>query len=119
MLSRKKAASDAPAGPAVQVERRAAVRIASSQKASCALGRESPRAWGKVRDISVLGIGLLMDREIKPGTRVIIEISNQSGMAPTRLLARVVRCQRESGESWVVGCQFDTSLQEEDLQELT
>jgi len=118
MFSRKKAESNPQEGQLLQVERRAAIRYASEEDASCALGHQAPRAWGRVRDISTLGVGLLVDREINPGTRLIVEMAQKKPSLALRVLARVVHCRQQSETTWTIGCQFDTPLRDEDVQSL-
>jgi len=118
MFSRKKTEEQTKEGTILQGERRAAIRYASEQGASCALGHKSPRAWGRIRDISTLGVGLFVDREIAPGTRLVVELARRKPVSPLRTLARVVHCQQQSNTSWHIGCQFDNPLREEDVQAL-
>jgi hypothetical protein len=118
MFSRKKDTPKTEASPVVEVERRAAIRYPSEEEASCAMGRLAARAWGKVRDISVLGVGLAIDREIKAGTRLMVEIATKKPSIALRALARVVHCRQQSDMTWVIGCQFDTPLRDEDVQNL-
>ena len=103
------------AGPPLRIERRAAIRYQSSQEASCAFGSESQRAWGRVKDISVHGVGLFLDREVKPGTRLVIDIRTKIQPLPIRVPARVVRCEKHSSTTWIVGCHFEIPLSEDDL----
>jgi PilZ domain len=103
------------AGPPLRVERRAAIRFQSNQEAWCAIDSEPRRAWGRVKDISVRGIGLLLDREVKPGTHLVVEIQSKIQPLPTRVPSHVVRCQKHSSTTWVVGCEFEIPLSEDDL----
>jgi hypothetical protein len=119
MFSSKRTVSETREGPSLLgIERRAAIRYASEQGASCALGHKAARAWGRLRDISALGAGLLLARQINPGTRLVIEMARKKPTTPLRVLARVVHCQQQSDTTWIIGCQFDTPLQDEVVQEL-
>ena len=118
MFLRKKTAPNTQEASALVVERRAAIRYASEQSASCALGHSARRAWGRIRDISLLGVGLLLDREIAPGTRIVVELARRKPSTPLRLLARVVHCQQQSNTTWHIGCQFDSALRDEDVEAL-
>jgi hypothetical protein len=119
MFARKKNELNKDESQLLQVERRAAIRYASEEDASCALGHQAPRAWGRVRDISALGIGLLVDREIIAGTRLMVEIAQKKPSIALRALGRVVHCRQQSETTWAIGCQFDNPLRDEDVQSVT
>jgi hypothetical protein len=115
MLQQSYLARHRRAGPPMRIERRAAIRYESTQEAWCAFRSEPQRAWGRVKDISVRGVGLLLDREVKPGTRLVVEIHSKVQPLPMRVPAHVVRCEKHSSTTWVVGCQFEIALSEDDL----
>jgi len=115
MLQQSRTARQIRASTPLHIERRAAIRYQSNHEASCAIGSEAQQAWGRVKDISVQGVGLLLDREIKPGTRLVVDIHSKIHPLPMRVPAHVVRCEKHSSTTWVIGCKFEVPLSEEDL----
>jgi hypothetical protein len=102
--------------PLRRVERRAAIRFDLDGEAACALGPQEHLVWGRLRDISMRGVGLLLDREVKLGTQLVVEVTSKIHPLPLRVRARVVRCEKHSSTTWVIGCKFDTPLCEEELR---
>jgi hypothetical protein len=104
---------DLPA--AVKPERRRKVRYACNE-ALCHLGRALPRGchWGWLVDFSASGAGLLLTEEVRPGTRLALELAPAVGV----LQARVVHSCELGGGAWLVGCRFDHPLADDDLRAL-
>jgi hypothetical protein len=70
---------------------------------------------GWLLDISVSGLGLLLDRALDAGTLLFVELESSPESAPVELLARVVRSAPAAANEWTVGCEFVNPLAEEDL----
>jgi hypothetical protein len=104
-------------------ERRAYVRLASDLAATCRpAGRAQSVSWpGKVRDISLGGVGLLMRHRFRPGTYLAVELRESTGQSLRTVLARVVHATAVSVDGnpcWLLGCAFDEPLSEEEFRAL-
>ena len=99
-------------------ERRASVRFSTDGEIWCP-GKGSPKAkrdpaWlGKVRDISIAGIGLRMSRRFEPGTALIVELRPR---ALRRLEVHVIHATPDADGHWTIGCMFDRALSQQELQ---
>ena len=71
-------------------------------------------AW--VVDISVVGLGLLLDRPLDMGTLLFVELEAAPQALPVELLGKVTRVTALSEGEWVVGCEFVNVMSEEELQ---
>ncbi len=99
-------------------DRRIAVRYAANPDTDChaslSPGRSHP-AW--VRDISATGVGLLMAREVKPGTDLTLILENVAQGLLRLLRARVVHAMEVPPNSyWLHGCSFERSLTNAELR---
>jgi PilZ domain len=95
-----------------KTERRTWVRFRNDEEVWCQPIGLSETAWlGKVRDISIAGIGLSMTRRFEPGTALIIEISER-----ILLRAHVIHATPETEGRWIIGCIFDSVLSEQELR---
>jgi hypothetical protein len=97
------------------VERRATARVLISRRArSWSLGEGvGTHEFVNVRDISVSGIGLCVEKPFAVGTLVVVEPLLGGGRT---LLARVVRAAPTEGGWWLHGCLFPTQLNEEEVR---
>jgi hypothetical protein len=72
-----------------------------------------------VRNISLGGIGLVVDQEdISQADRVIVQLYNSARSCWHLKLARVAYALPHNDESWTVGCSFLERLDREDYQGL-
>src|SRR5262249_8034284 len=92
-------------------ERRAAPRhpVGTLRVPSFLADEESARGPAVLRDISTLGIGLLVSRPLALSSLVQIELVNRAGLLIRRMRARVVHTEGSTGE-WIVGCAFVSEL---------
>jgi hypothetical protein len=110
--------SEAPQG-----ERRAYVRLASDLASTCRLpGGAREVGWpGRVRDISLGGVGLVMRHCFRPGTELEIELRGRSGEVLRTVAARVVHATAvlvDGNSGWLLGCALDRPLSEEEFHAL-
>jgi serine/threonine protein kinase len=79
---------------------------------------EMDRWTGKVVNLSVEGIGLLLSRRFEPGTlaTVVLESPNRSFQVQRDI--RVVRASHERDREWFMGAVFVTPLESEELRKL-
>jgi PilZ domain len=78
----------------------------------------SNRIQAKVLNISPGGVGLATKRHCEPGTPLKLELIDASGRSSRPMQVRVVHSNPKGNEDWVIGCQFDTPLSEEDVAAL-
>jgi hypothetical protein len=103
-------------------ERRADVRHCWDRDALCerpyALGEEGPGWFARVRDISVYGLSLIMDRWLGPETLLQVQLESCSQEFWAYRLVRVSHTSRLPDGSCLVGCTFICQLAGEELQAL-
>lgn len=75
--------------------------------------------WAEALDISQGGIGLILGRAMAAGTPMSILLKFEHQESLMELLAHVVNCRLLTDGNWLVGCEFDTCLPVEALQDLT
>ena len=75
-----------------------------------------PRWRAQVRDVSAVGIALLINRRFEPGSTLIVELQGKT--RPRHLLVRVVRMTKHAAREWLLGCSFLSRLNEEAVKEL-
>lgn len=103
-----------------QPERRRAIRFACHAPAAC-----SPTAapecapWpATVRDLSVSGIGLTLERPCAPGDLIEVRLRSLSGETEQARLVLVVHATSQPGETWAVGGMFYRELSWQELKAL-
>jgi hypothetical protein len=74
---------------------------------------EYQRGW--VQNLSLGGIGLLLSRAIAPGTSLEITLKSADQVRTFNLQARVVHSTVQPSGDWLIGCQFNERLTEDDL----
>jgi hypothetical protein len=72
----------------------------------------------QVLNISPGGVGLATHRHCEPGTPLKIELIDASGRTSRPMQVRVVHSTSKGKEDWIIGCAFETPLNEEDLAAL-
>jgi hypothetical protein len=73
---------------------------------------------GKVLDISVAGVGLVLGRRFEPGTTLALDFGPTATGTSHRLLARVTRVGALPGRQWHLGCSLLSRLSEDKLLQL-
>jgi hypothetical protein len=73
---------------------------------------------GKVRDISVSGVGLIVGRRFERGTTLWIELPAAAEEEPRILRARVAHATRTPDGHWLLGCALVSEIDADDLEEL-
>jgi hypothetical protein len=103
-----------------EMERRAWVRYSSSQEPLWRFfGMRTEEAWpAKVHDISVTGIGLLIERPLKPRTMLTVNLRGRTHNLSQPMLVRVNHVTGQPDGKWLVGCSFINRLSDDDLQAL-
>jgi hypothetical protein len=104
--------------PVGGLDRRVALRYPGNPDASCQAimtpGGICP-AW--VRDISAVGVALLINREFAAGTLLTIELDNPIRGVSCVLRARVVHTLELPPDGrWLHGCAFERTLTDDELR---
>jgi hypothetical protein len=99
-------------------ERRASARRSVALMSLCRAvgGAIGVRRPARVRDLSTLGVGLVVSQQLEPGTLLEIDLETPSGRQVRTPLARVVHVEEEGDGSWAVGCAFTAELSSADLR---
>jgi hypothetical protein len=103
---------------ALRRERRVAVRFRCSATTPCpfTILDQPGNQTARVRDVSIVGVGLLVRRRVMPGTPVTLMPERPGGGTPLALQARVVHATQRDGADWLVGCVFTRPLTDEELE---
>ncbi len=71
-----------------------------------------------VRDISILGIGLLADQQLAAGTDLLVQAGPAGQYLPAKLKAQVRHATRLPGGQWLLGCSFSRHLTTDDVEQM-
>jgi hypothetical protein len=101
-------------------ERRVGLRVSSTQETPChfATLERIECHWAQVRDLSPLGVGLVLDCFLEPGTDVVVELPSKNASF-LHVSARVVRSTAQGNARWLTGCVFVKPLTEDAFQALS
>ncbi len=107
-------------------ERRVEVRYPCAVDTRCNRGlsihplQAGPQdTWdGAVKDLSVNGIGLVLNRRFEQGTMLTVDLRSPDGSLNRSLEMRVARVRPASRGCWFHGCVFEQPLSKEDLRKL-
>jgi PilZ domain len=105
------------------IDRRAWVRYASNLPAAArSPGASREVGWGgQLVNISVGGIGLLLQHRFRRGTPLTVELKSPAGKVLLTADVRVAHATAVRDRvscRWLIGCAFDQPLSEADLQRL-
>jgi hypothetical protein len=74
---------------------------------------ETQPVW--VMNLSLTGVGLLLEQRIEPKTLLLVQIKDSSGKRLFELAATLVHITRQPTGDWFAGCEFLTRLSDDDL----
>ncbi len=101
-------------------ERRGAPRFPCSLLAWCELA-DIPNASffeGKVINLSVNGAALIVPRLLGRGTKVLLTFQHPASAGHCERQARVIHARRFPDNGWIIGCDFQAPLSDEELRRL-
>jgi hypothetical protein len=101
----------------LQVERRSQKRVVPVHRTLCLLrasGEDQP-ATTVVQNLSLKGIGVLVDREHAPGTLLHALLVNASHTFAVKRELKVVRCFRVNGQQFFLAGPFEKLLSHEEM----
>jgi c-di-GMP-binding flagellar brake protein YcgR len=118
LLHAEPEAVDGEVAQAVQEDRRVWVRYPADLETTYQPVSESDsrRLSARVRNISLNGINLLVNRPFTPGDLLSVELPRAGDSSPYTVLACVVHASPHGEGEWAVGCTFSRELGDEDLQ---
>jgi PilZ domain len=101
-------------------DRRAAERIPVTSDTHCNFLSPVVEDFGpgKIRNVSTDGIGLLLSRQVEPGTLLAVGLANAAKGFARTVLVRVVHVTPQPGGSFLIGGTFSTPLTYEELRNL-
>jgi hypothetical protein len=101
------------------IDRRAAERIAVNAGTSCAFAGPVLEDYGpgKIRDVSLDGIGLILVKQVAVGSLLVINLVNQSQKIAKTMLVRVAHVTPVHG-GFLVGGMFAEPLTYQELTAL-
>ncbi len=106
-----------PTGDHVE-ERRASVRISSRRRCLChpiSLKNDESLTPGRLHDVSLDGVAVVVDRPIRPGSFLAIRVDG----CEMTLRAQIVRVARhEQTSQWLLGCRVAPRLSEAEMEAL-
>jgi hypothetical protein len=112
----------APAEVLQRVECRAWERQSCDLPIACqpiASSSSNELSWpAKIRNLSVGGVGLVIERRFEPGVILFLEITPPASGSKETLMARVVHATAQAGNLWLLGCAFCSRLSPGKIQSL-
>jgi hypothetical protein len=69
-------------------------------------------------DLSAVGVGLVLSRPLQPDTPIHLELGGPKQARCVCIEARVVRVTAQHNGDWIVGCEFQRQLTDEELDSL-
>jgi hypothetical protein len=69
-----------------------------------------------VRDISAVGIGLMVDRRLEAGSLLAVHLGAWRAGESSVLLAEVVHATAQPDGGWLIGCKLSRPLQGQELE---
>jgi hypothetical protein len=117
LLGRSEGAGAAGTTTQVEEDRRVWVRYPTDLETTyCQAGGEGKRLAARVRNISLGGVNLAVDRPFDPGALLSIELPGATEHERSTALACVVHVTQADEREWHVGCTFSRELSESDLE---
>jgi hypothetical protein len=103
----------------VRTEQRAVERFPVNNDTSCAFAHPVVEAKGpvRVRDVSMEGVGLLLDRRVEVGSVLVVGLANAGKGFTKTVLVRVAHVTPASG-GFLVGGSFLTPLTYQEMTTL-
>jgi PilZ domain len=87
--------------------------------ASCQPAAANEMRWAAIiEDVSLGGVRLRLRRRFEPNSGLAIELPAIDGHDAERVYAKVMRVERDSDGTYLLGCKFMSELSEEELHRL-
>jgi hypothetical protein len=72
--------------------------------------------WGRVREVSVGGVGLTLSHAFRPGTALLLELRTTVRGQVLPIRAEVVHATAVTDGRWIVGCRWLSPLTDDELR---
>jgi len=119
--STRDAAAPSPSNGKHTIDCRVYPRHPCSLDVACqpvaARDKEDPIWEGQIRNLSLGGLGLVLNRRFERGASLAIEVSLGDDQSETHL-TKVIHVRAASGGRWLHGCEFISKLSDDELQRL-
>ncbi len=118
LLGRQAPAEGAGAVQQAEEERRVWVRYPADLETTvqAAGSPDAVRLSARVRNVSLGGVSLAVDRPFEPGDLLSVELPGATEQTRCNVLACVVHVGETPEGGWVLGCTFSRELSEDDLE---
>jgi hypothetical protein len=103
-------------------ERRIWVRQETNLRSSCEpiampTASQPEMKWpARISDISAGGVGLTLRRRFERGSKLTVELPSASRGTSQLRSVFVMRVQAINGKNWLLGCEWEVPLTDEELQ---
>jgi hypothetical protein len=118
MTKRTIVVSDLRTKRRAETGRHAWVRIAARPVPASKADEAKTGWWGRLRNISSVGLAVRLSRPFEPRTLLIIELTDKVKRKTCYLPVKVVHATAEGTRLWLIGCKFVRPLGEEELRAL-
>src|SRR5262245_402068 len=101
---------------AVPPDRREAERYPVNADVSCPFASPVVEDFGtvKVRDVSMMGVGLVLSRRVEPGTLLAVTLTNKAKNFSKTVVVRIIHSTAITG-GYLVGGSFTTAISYQDM----
>ena len=73
---------------------------------------------GIIRDVSRLGIGMISELFLEPGTVIAIQLRSAEHGFSDMLSATIIHCGQQEGGAYLLGCRLSRSLSNQEMKAL-
>jgi PilZ domain len=101
-----------------RVYERHACGLASRCQPASTFGKEDLKWSGTIENVSIGGVGLILERRFEKGTGLAIELPGNAVNDAYVVLAKVVHVRRQTNGTWMLGCKFVSELSEDEVRRL-
>jgi hypothetical protein len=99
-------------------DRRAGLRCSCSLSASCEPIPAAEHFPGTVLNISEIGIGLLLDRQVAAGSHLWVVMRGADDVLLGKMMVRIVRFNPQPDGHWMHGCLFAKEMSDQEIRTL-
>jgi len=92
--------------------------LPSSCQPAATFGKDDLKWSATIDDISIGGVGLILNRRFEKGTGLAIELPGNGKNGSYVVLAKVMNIQKHGDSAWLLGCKFVSELSEDEVRRL-
>jgi hypothetical protein len=101
-----------------RVYERQSCKVPTACQPAASYGLEENHWSGTIRDVSLGGLRLILERRFEPGIVLAVELPENPPGETKTILLKVVHVKRQLDGYWSLGCQFVSEMSEDELQRL-